>query len=158
VPFAPGGPTDTLARVVSQRMQVSLGQPIIIENVGGAAGTIGVRRSARAAPDGYAIGIGAWNTHVVNGAVYELPYDPLHDFEPIGLLANNPQLIVSRNGIPAHDLKELIAWVKANQDSVSVGTAGVGASTHVSAIFFQKITGTHMQLVPYRGGSGPIQA
>ena len=157
VPFAAGGPTDTVARIVAERMRLSLGQPIVIENVGGAAGTLGVGRVARAAPDGYTVGIGAWNTHVVNGAVYALPYDLLNDFEPVGLLANNPQLIVSRNGIPAHDLKQLIAWVKANQDKVAVGTAGVGSSTHVSAVFFQNLTGTHFQLVPYRGGAGPIQ-
>jgi tripartite-type tricarboxylate transporter receptor subunit TctC len=157
VPFAAGGPTDTLARIIAGRMRLSLGQPIIIENVGGAAGTLGVGRVARAAPDGYTVGIGAWNTHVVNGAVYALPYDLLNDFEPVGLLANNPQLIVSRNGIPAHDLKQLIAWVKANQDKVAVGTAGIGSSTHVSAVFFQNLTGTHFQLVPYRGGALPIE-
>lgn len=157
VPFAAGGPTDTLARIIAERMRLSLGQPIIIENVGGAAGTIGVGRVARAAPDGYTVGIGAWNTHVLNGAVYALSYDLLNDFEPVGLLANNPQLIVSRNGIPAHDLKQLIVWVKANQDKVAVGTAGVGSSTHVSAVFFQNLTSTHFQLVPYRGGALPIQ-
>ena len=118
VPFAAGGPTDTLARVVSERMRMSIGQPIIIENATGAAGTLGVGRAARAAPDGYTIGIGAWNTHVVNGAVYQLPYDVLKDFEPVGLLANNSHMIVSRNGIPASDLKQLVAWVKTNQDKV----------------------------------------
>jgi tripartite-type tricarboxylate transporter receptor subunit TctC len=157
VPFAAGGPTDTLARIISERMRSSLGQPIIVENVGGAAGTIGVGRVARAAPDGYTVGIGAWNTHVVNGAVYALPYDLLNDLEPIGLLADNPQLVVSRNSLPAHDLMGLIAWVKADQDRVTAGTAGVGASTHVSAIFFQNVTGTKFRLVPYRGGSLPIQ-
>lgn len=157
VPFAAGGPTDTLARIVSDRMRSFLGQPIIIENVGGAAGTIGVGRAARAAPDGYTIGIGAWNTHVVNGAVYALPYDLVNDFEPVGLLADNPQLVVSRNGVPADDLKGLIAWVRAKQDKVTAGTAGVGASTHVSAIFFQNVTGTQFRVVPYRGGSLPIQ-
>jgi tripartite-type tricarboxylate transporter receptor subunit TctC len=157
VPFAAGGPTDTLARIVSERMRSSLGQPIVLENVTGAAGTIGVGRSARAAPDGYTIGIGAWNTHVVNGAVYALPYDVLKDFDPVGLLASNPQMIVSRIGIPAHDLRQLIAWVKANQDKVSAGTAGVGASSHVSAVFFQNVTGTRFQLVPYRGLAPAIQ-
>jgi tripartite-type tricarboxylate transporter receptor subunit TctC len=155
VPFAAGGPTDTLARVISDRMRLSLGQPIILENITGAAGTIGVGRSARAAPDGYTICIGAWNTHVVNGAVYALVYDVLKDFEPVGLLASNAQMIVSRNGIPAHDLKQLVAWVRANQDKVSAGTAGVGSSSHVSAVFFQRVTGTHFQLVPYRG-LGPV--
>jgi tripartite-type tricarboxylate transporter receptor subunit TctC len=157
VPFAAGGPTDTLARIISERMRLSLGQPIILENVTGAAGTIGVGRSARAAPDGYTVGIGAWNTHVVNGAVYALLYDVLKDFEPVARLANNAQMIVSRNGIPAHDLKQLIAWVKANQYKVSAGTAGVGSSSHVSAVFFQHITGTHFQLVPYRGLGPAVQ-
>jgi tripartite-type tricarboxylate transporter receptor subunit TctC len=157
VPFAAGGPTDTLARIISERMRLSVGQPIILENVTGAAGTIGVGRSARAAPDGYTVGIGAWNTHVVNGAVYALPYDVLKDFEPVARLANNAQMIVSRSGIPAHDLKQLIAWVKANQYKVSAGTAGVGSSSHVSAVFFQHITGTHFQLVPYRGLAPAIQ-
>jgi tripartite-type tricarboxylate transporter receptor subunit TctC len=157
VPFAAGGPTDTLARVVSERMRMSIGQPIIIENATGAAGTLGVGRAARAAPDGYTIGIGAWNTHVVNGAVYQLPYDVLKDFEPVGLLANNSHMIVSRNGIPASDLKQLVAWVKTNQDKASAGTAGVGASSHVSAVFFQNMTGTRFQLVPYRGVGPAIQ-
>jgi tripartite-type tricarboxylate transporter receptor subunit TctC len=157
VPFAAGGPTDTLARIFSERMRSLLGQPIVIENVTGAAGTIGVGRAARAAPDGYTIGIGAWNTHVVNGAVYVLPYDVLKDFEPVGLLASNPQVIVSRNGIPARDLRQLVAWVKANQDKVSAGTAGVGASSHVSAVFFQNVIGTRFQLVPYRGLAPAIQ-
>jgi tripartite-type tricarboxylate transporter receptor subunit TctC len=157
VPFAAGGPTDTLARIFSERMRSPLGQPIVIENVTGAAGTIGVGRAARAAPDGYTIVLGAWNTHVVNGAVYALPYDVLKDFEPVALLASNPQVIVSRNGIPAHDLRQLIAWVKANQDKVSAGTAGVGASSHVSAVFFQNVTGTRFPLVPYRGLAPAIQ-
>jgi tripartite-type tricarboxylate transporter receptor subunit TctC len=157
VPFAAGGPTDTLARVVAEQMRLSIGQPIIIENVTGAAGTIGVGRAARAAPDGYTISIGAWNTHVVNGAVYQLPYDVLRDFEPVGLLANNSHMIVSRSGIAANDLKQLIAWVKTNQDKASAGTAGVGASSHVSAVFFQNLTGTHFPLVPYRGVGPAVQ-
>jgi tripartite-type tricarboxylate transporter receptor subunit TctC len=157
VPFAAGGPTDTLARIVSERMRSSIGQPIIIENVTGAAGTLGVGRVARAAPDGYTIGIGAWNTHVVNGAVYQLPYDVLDDFEPVGLLANNTHMIVSRDGVPAGDLKQLIAWVKANQQTVTAGTAGIGASSHVSAVFFQNLTGTRFVLVPYRGVGPAVQ-
>jgi tripartite-type tricarboxylate transporter receptor subunit TctC len=124
VPFAAGGPTDTLARIVGERMRQALGQSIIIENTTGAAGSIAVGRVVRAAPDGYTLGIGHWSTHVVNGAIYPLPYDLLKDLDPVALLPSNPQLIVATNGVPAKDLKELVAWVKANQSKVSAGTAG----------------------------------
>ncbi len=154
VPFAAGGPVDTLARILSERMRVTLGQNIVIEHTTGAAGTIGVGRVARAAPDGYTLSIGHWSTHVVNGAVYPLQYDLLKDFEPIALLPNNPMVIVSKNAVPARDLKEFLVWLKANQDKASVGTAGAGSGTHVSAVYFQKFTGTRSTLVPYRG-SGP---
>ncbi|HEY4921221.1 MAG TPA: tripartite tricarboxylate transporter substrate-binding protein [Xanthobacteraceae bacterium] len=155
VPFAAGGPTDTIARIVGQAMGVKLGQTVLIENVTGAAGSIGVGRVARAAPDGYTIGIGHWSTHVVNPAVYPLQYDVLKDFAPISLIANNPQLIVSKNAVPATNLKELIAWVKANQDKITEGTAGAGSASHIGGIFFQQMTGTKFQFVPYRG-SGPV--
>jgi tripartite-type tricarboxylate transporter receptor subunit TctC len=155
VPFAAGGPTDTIARIVGQAMGVKLGQTVLIENVTGAAGSIGVGRVARAAPDGYTIGIGHWSTHVVNAAVYPLQYDVLKDFAPISLIANNPQLIVSKNAVPATNLKELIAWVKANQDKITEGTAGAGSASHIGGIFFQQMTGTKFQFVPYRG-SGPV--
>ena len=155
VPFAAGGPTDTIARLVGQAMGVRLGQTVLIENITGAAGSIGVGRVARAAPDGYTIGIGHWSTHVVNAAVYPLQYDVLKDFAPISLIANNPQLIVSKNAVPAKNLKELIAWVKANQDKVTQGTAGAGSASHIGGIFFQQLTGTKFQFVPYRG-TGPV--
>jgi len=155
VPFAAGGPTDTIARIVGQAMGVKLGQTVLIENVTGAAGSIGVGRVARAAPDGYTIGIGHWSTHVVNAAVYPLQYDVLKDFAPISLIANNPQLIVSKNAVPATNLKELIAWVKANQNKVTQGTAGAGSASHIGGIFFQQMTGTKFQFVPYRG-TGPV--
>src|SRR5437763_3332178 len=116
VPFAAGGPTDTIARILAEGMRQSLGQTVIIENTTGAAGSIGVGRVARATPDGYTIGIGHWSTHVVNPAVYPLQYDVLNDFEPISLVANNPQIVVSKNAVPAKDLKELIAWIKQNGD------------------------------------------
>src|SRR5689334_23847027 len=125
VPFTAGGPTDTLARILAERMSRSLGQTVIVDNTTGAAGTIGVGRVVRAAPDGYTIGIGHWSTHVVNAAVYHLNYDVLEDFAPISLVANNAQLIVSKNDVPAKNLKELIAWVKANQDKIVQGTGGV---------------------------------
>jgi tripartite-type tricarboxylate transporter receptor subunit TctC len=157
VPFAAGGPTDTIARIMAEGMRTSLGQNVIIENSTGAAGSLGVGRVARAAPDGYTIGIGHWSTHVVNPAVYPLQYDVLTDFEPISLIANNPQLIVSKNAVPAKDLKELIAWVKQNQDKVTEGTAGVGSASHIAGIQFQNLTGTKFQFVPYRGAAPVMQ-
>src|SRR5262249_12935852 len=150
VPFPAGGPLDTLARFIGERMRAALGQPAIVENVTGAAGTLGVSRVARAVPNGYTIVIGNFSTHVVNGATYTLQYDVLKDFEPIGLLASNPYLIVSKNAVPAKDLRELIAWLKANPDKMSMGTGGAGAA-HVAGVFFQKETGTRFQFVPYRG-------
>jgi len=158
LPFAAGGPTDTLARIIAARMQVSLGQPVIIENVTGAAGTIGVGRVARAAFDGYTISVGPMNSHVLTGAIYSLPFDLLKDFEPVALLANNPSVVVSKKDVPAKDLKELIAWVKANQDKVLVGTSGVAAATHLGGILFENLTGTRVQFVPYRGTAPAMQA
>jgi tripartite-type tricarboxylate transporter receptor subunit TctC len=155
VPFAAGGPTDTIARIVAEGMRQSLGQTVIIENTTGAAGSLGVGRVARAAPDGYTIGIGHWSTHVVNAAVYPLQYDVLNDFEPISLIANNPQVIVSKNAVPAKDLKELIAWIKASGDKVTQGTAGAGSASHIAGIYFQKLTGTTFRFIPYRG-AGPV--
>jgi tripartite-type tricarboxylate transporter receptor subunit TctC len=154
VPFTAGGPLDTLARIVAERMRASLGQPVVIENVTGAGGSIGTGRVARAAPDGYTLVIGIWSTHVVNGAIYSLQYDVLNDFEPIALLANNPQLIVAKKSMPANDLKGLIAWLKGNPDKASAGTAGVGSPQHVLGVFFQIATGTRFQFVHYRG-AGP---
>jgi tripartite-type tricarboxylate transporter receptor subunit TctC len=155
VPFAAGGPTDTIARIMAEGMRKSLGQTVIIENTTGAAGSLGVGRVARATPDGYTIGIGHWSTHVVNAAVYPLQYDVLNDFEPLSLIANNPQLVVSKNAAPAKDLKELIAWVKQNQATITAGTAGLGSASHIGGIYFQNLTGTKFQFVPYRG-SGPV--
>lgn len=157
VAFSVGGPTDTLGRIIAERMGRTLGQTVVVENITGAAGTIGVGRVARAAPDGYTIGIGHWSTHVVNGAVYQLQYDLLKDFEPVAMIATNPQLIVSKNAVPAKNLKELIAWLKANPDKVSQGTAGVGSGAHVGGIYFQSITGTRFQFVPYRGAAPLMQ-
>ena len=157
VPFAAGGPTDTLARILAERMRASLNQAVIIENVTGASGSIGGGRVARAAPDGYTIAIGHWGTHVLNGAIYSLSYDLLDDFEPIALIANGPQLIVSRPDLPAGNLQELIAWLKANSGKVTVGTSGPGSGAHVAGVFFAKLTGTNFQFVPYRG-AGPVLA
>jgi tripartite-type tricarboxylate transporter receptor subunit TctC len=154
VPFAAGGPVDTVARVLSEPMRLALGQSIIIENVTGAAGSIGVGRVARAAADGYTLSIGHWSTHVVNGAIYALQYDLVRDFEPIARLASNPMLVVSKNAVPAQDLKQLVAWLKSNAGKVSAGTAGAGSGTHVAGVYFQKVTGAELQFIPYRG-SGP---
>ena len=150
VPFPAGGPTDTVVRIVAERMRASLGQPIIIENVSGAAGTIGVGRAARATPDGYTISAGQWGSHVVNGAIYSLSYDVLKDFEPVAELSSNPALIVAKHAMPANDLKGLIAWLRANPDRASMGTSGVGGPGHVFGVFFQNLTSTRFQFVPYR--------
>ena len=157
VPFAAGGPTDTLARILTERMRVALGQTVIIENATGAAGSIGVGRVARAAPDGYTVSIGHWSTHVVNGAIYALPYDLLADFDPVALLPANPQLIVTKTSVPAKDLKELIDWLKQNQERISAGTAGAGSASHVSGAYLQSITGTRFPFIPYRGTGPAIQ-
>ena len=157
VPFAAGGPTDTLARIAADRMRRALGQTVVVENTVGAAGSIGVGRVARAAPDGYLIGIGHWSTHVVNGAVYSLQYDLLKDFEPIAMIATNPQLIVSRNSLPAANLKELTAWLKANSAKATMGTAGVGSASHVGGLYFQNSTGTKFEAIPYKGAGPAMQ-
>jgi tripartite-type tricarboxylate transporter receptor subunit TctC len=151
VPFAAGAPVDTVGRLIAERMRVSLGQPIILENVSGAAGSLGVARAVRSAPDGYTISLGNISSHVLNGAIYPLQFDALKDLEPVALLASNPQLIISKNALPANDLKGLIAWLKANPDKASAGTGGTGGVAHVGGVFFQKETGTRFQFVPYRG-------
>jgi len=154
VPFAAGGPLDAMARIMADHMRGSLGQPVLIENVAGAAGSIGVGRVAHAVSDGYTVSIGNWTTHVINGAIYDLQYDLLRDLDPVALLPSNPQLIVSRKSVPANSLKELIAWLKMNQDKVSAGTAGIGSAGHIGGVYFQKITGTRFPFIPYRG-TGP---
>jgi tripartite-type tricarboxylate transporter receptor subunit TctC len=157
VPFSAGGPTDTLARILADRMTRTLGQTVLVDNTTGAAGTVGVGRVARAAPDGYTIGIGHWSTHVVNGAVYKLTYDLLNDFEPVAMIASNPQLLVAKKAVAARDLQELMAWVKANPDKVTAGTAGVGAASHVSGVYFEQKIGGKIQFVPYRGTAPAMQ-
>jgi tripartite-type tricarboxylate transporter receptor subunit TctC len=157
VPFAAGGPTDTIARILAEPMRASLGQAVVVENVAGANGNIGVGRVARAAPDGYTLVIGHWSTHVVNAAVYSLPYDVLRDFEPVALLTSNDYLIVARQSAPATDLRSLIAWIRANPDKLSEGTAGPGSPQHVSGVFFQNATQTRFQFIPYRGAAPAMQ-
>ena len=158
VPFSAGGPTDTLARIMAERMGRAMGREagatMVVENTVGASGSIGVGRVARAQPDGYTVGIGHWSTHVVNGAIYPLQYDLQKDFDPVALIASNPQLVVSRNTVPAKDLRELVTWVKANSDKVTAGTAGLGAASHVTGVYFQNSTGAKLQFIPYKG-TGP---
>jgi tripartite-type tricarboxylate transporter receptor subunit TctC len=153
VPFSAGGPTDTVARIIGERMRQSLGQTIIIENTTGAAGSIAVGRVARAAPDGYTVSIGHWSTHVVNGAIYPLNYDLLKDLDPVALLPSNPQLVVARKDMPATNLKELVAWVTANQNKATAGTAGAGSASHIGGVYFQNFTKTKFTFVPYRGAA-----
>jgi tripartite-type tricarboxylate transporter receptor subunit TctC len=150
-PFPAGAPVDAVGRIVAERMRLSLGQPIILENISGGGGSIGVARAARAAADGYTISLGNFSSHVLAAAIQTVQYDALNDFDPVVLLASNPQLIVSRNAIPANDLRGLVAWLKANGDKASAGIAGVGSVSHVAGVFFQKETGTRFQFVPYRG-------
>jgi tripartite-type tricarboxylate transporter receptor subunit TctC len=157
VPYSAGGPTDTIARIMAERMRGPLGQIIVVENVTGAAGTIGVGKVARAAADGYSISIGHWGTHVVNPAIYALQYDALKDFEPVAMIATNPQLIVAKKAVPAQDLQGLIAWLKANAATATQGTAGHGSASHISGVYFQNITGARFQFVPYRGAAPAMQ-
>lgn len=157
VPFSAGGPTDTIARIFAERMTRALGQSVVVENTTGAGGSIGVGRVVRSTPDGYSLSIGHIGTHVINGAIYQLPYDLLKDLAPVALIASNPQVIVSKNSVPAKDLKELVAWVKANQDKVSSGTGGSGTPSHVSGVYFQNVTGAKIQIVHYRGSAPAMQ-
>jgi len=154
VPFAAGGPSDAIARILGDRMKATLGQPFVIENVTGAGGSIGVGRAVRAAADGYTISFGHLGTHVANQAIYPLPYDMLNDLEPVVLLPSNPMVVVSRNSLPAKSLQELIAWLKANPDKATAGTAGAGSGSHIAGVYMQNLTGLHLQFVPYRG-TGP---
>lgn len=158
VPYAVGGPSDTVGRVLAEPMKASLGQSVIIDNVSGANGSIAVGRVARAAPDGYTLSLGLWNTHVSNGVLYDLPYDVVNDFEPVALLASFSSMIVARKDLPANDLKELIAWLKANPDKASQASPGVGSMGHVGGIYFQSRTGTRVQHIPYRGSGPAMQA
>ena len=157
VPFAAGGPTDTIARLLAERLRVSLGQTVIVESATGAGGTIGVGRAARAAPDGYTISLGQNGSHVVTGATYtNLPYDLLNDFEPLSLLCIAPFVVVAKKTVPANDLKEFIAWLQANPNR-TVGTAGQGSISHVCGLIFQNVTGSRLQFVPYRGTAPAMQ-
>ena len=151
VPFSAGGPSDAMARILAERMQRTLGQTILIENVTGAAGSLGVGRVVRAAADGYTIGFGHLGTNVANGAIYKLGYDLVTDLEPVVMLPSNPMIIVSNNAIPAKTLKELLAWLKAKPTPPTAGTAGAGSGSHIAGLYFENVTGIKLQYVPYRG-------
>ena len=155
VPYPPGGPTDVVARILAERMRVSLGQAVIVENVTGGSGNIGVAKVARAAADGYTLSIGNNGSHVLNAALYTLNFDILKDFAPIALLTSNPQIVVTRKTLPATSLAELIVWLRANPDKATAGSAGAVAT--VSIAFFQQKTGTRLVTVPYRGAAPAAQ-
>jgi tripartite-type tricarboxylate transporter receptor subunit TctC len=153
VPNPAGGATDTIARILAEHMKTSLGQPLVIESVAGAGGSLGVARVARAAADGYTLSFGSWGSHVGSGAIYRVQYDLLEDFNPVALIATTTLWIVSRRDFPAQNLKELVTWLQAHPNTASAGTVGVGSANHICAIFLQNITGTQFQIVPYRGGA-----
>jgi tripartite-type tricarboxylate transporter receptor subunit TctC len=157
IPFSAGGPTDTLMRVLSERMSVSLGQRLIIENITGATGSIAVAKAVMAAPDGYTLSVGNVATHVYNAATFHLKYDLLKDLEPVALLPSSAFIVVSKKAVPAKNLHELIDWIKNNPNKVTMGTPGVGSVSHVGALLFEKFTGTQLQFVPYRGAAPAMQ-
>jgi len=157
VPFPAGGPTDTLGRILADRMKTALGQAVIIENLTGAAGTIGSNHVARSSPDGYTLVLGHWQTHVVNGATFSLQFDVVNDFEPIALIADCPMWLVGRSGLSPQNLPDLVAWLKDNPGKATVGIGGVGGGADVVGTYFQKNTGTRVQFVPYRGAAPMMQ-
>ncbi|MDO9058277.1 MAG: tripartite tricarboxylate transporter substrate binding protein BugD [Bradyrhizobium sp.] len=154
VPFAAGGPSDVMARILAERMKTTLGETVLVENVTGAGGSIGVGRALRSPADGYTVSFGHLGTHVANGAVYKLGYDLVADLEPVALLPSNPMILVSKNAIPAKSLKELIEWIKAKPAPATAGTAGAGSGSHIAGLYLENITGAKLQYVPYRG-TGP---
>jgi tripartite-type tricarboxylate transporter receptor subunit TctC len=157
VPFPAGGATDVLARIVAEGLRTPLGQPVLIENVSGAGGTIGVARVARAPADGYTLSLGQWTSHVGSGAMYQVSYDLLRDFKPVALLATAPQWIVVKQAFPANDLKQMVRLLKTNPDKASAATYGVGSGPQLCAIYLQNTTGARFQVVPYRGGAPAMQ-
>src|SRR5258708_7874309 len=151
VPFAAGGPSDAMSRILAERMKITLGETLLVENVTGAGGSIGVGRAVRSAPDGYTLSFGHLGTHVANGAIYKLGYDLVTDLEPVALLPSNPMIIVSKNAVPAKTLKEFLAWLKAQPKPPTAGTAGAGSGSHIAGLYFENVTGIKLQYVPYRG-------
>src|SRR3954463_13292205 len=154
VPFSAGGPSDAMARILAERMKATLGETLLVENVTGAGGSVGVGRPVRSPPDGYTISFGHLGPHVANGAIYKLGYDLVTDLEPVALLPSNPMIIVSKKEVPATSLKELLAWLKAQPSAPTAGTAGAGSGSHIAGLYFENVTGIKLQYVPYRG-TGP---
>src|SRR6478752_316646 len=154
VPFSAGGPSDAMTRILAERMKLTLGEAVLIENVTGAGGTLGVGRTVRSPPDGYTIGFGHLGTNVVSGAIYNLGFDLVTDLEPVALLPSNPMIIVSKNAVPAKSLKELLTWLKAQPTPPTAGTAGAGSGSHIAGLYFENVSGVKLQYVPYRG-TGP---
>ena len=154
VPFSAGGPSDAMMRILAERMKTTLGEIILIENVTGAGGSLGVGRTVRSPPDGYTIGFGHLGTNVANGAIYKLGYDLMADLEPVVLLPSNPMIIVSKNAVPAKSLKELLAWLKSRPSPPTAGTAGAGSGSHIAGLYFENVAGIKLQYVPYRGPLG----
>ncbi len=157
VPYPAGGPTDTIARILAERMQAVLGQSVIVENISGAGGSIGVGRVAHAPPDGYTVSIGHVQTAVFNPAIMKLDYDVVNDLTPVSLIADTPIWIVANKALPADDVKGLIAWLKAGGGKATMGTVGIGGPTDVAARIFEKETGTAFQIIPYRGGAPLVE-
>jgi tripartite-type tricarboxylate transporter receptor subunit TctC len=157
VPFAAGGATDVLARILADRMRVSLGQPLLVEDVTGAAGSIGVTRAVRSPPDGYTLSVGTLTTHVLIGALYQLPYNLLTDLSPIAEIGSEPLLICIRNSLPVKNLLEFIAWLKENPDKANAGIPGIGSTGNLAGLAFQKATGTKFQFISYRGDGPAVQ-
>ena len=157
VPFSAGGPTDTIARILAERMSRALGQTVVVENVTGAGGSIGVTKVVRAAPDGYTLGIGHIGTHVIVEAIQPVTFDVLRDLEPVAMIATNPQLIISKNALPAKDLRELIAWTKSNESKMAAGTGGAGTPAHLMSVYFQNATGARFEIIHYRGAAPAMQ-
>jgi tripartite-type tricarboxylate transporter receptor subunit TctC len=151
VPFSAGGPSDAMMRILAERMKQTLGEAILIENVTGAGGSIGVGRAVRSPPDGYTVGFGHLGTNVANGAIYRLGYDLVADLEPVVLLPSNPMIIVSKNAVPAKSLTELLAWLKSRPTPPTAGTAGAGSGSHIAGLYFENVSGIKLQYVPYRG-------
>jgi tripartite-type tricarboxylate transporter receptor subunit TctC len=154
VPFSAGGPSDAMARILAERMKLILHESVLVENVTGAGGSIGVGRAAKSAPDGYTISFGHLGTHVANGAIYKLNYDLVGDLDPVVLLPSNTMVIVSKNAVPAKTLKEFTDWLKARSAPAAAGTAGAGSGSHIASLYFENLTGIKLQYVPYRG-TGP---
>jgi len=157
VPFAPGALNDIVARLLSAAMGATLGQAAVVENVAGADGTIATNRVVRSTPDGYTVLVGNWNTQVANRLIYSLPYDMVKDFEPVMLLPSAPMALIARKTVPANNLAEFIAWLKANPDKATMGTAGVGSPPHMLALLFREQSGTRFGIIPYRGAGPAMQ-